>query len=316
MVSNKEKEYLPPKRNELWYSQKISELRKHLGLSQAAFAKKLGVSGAAIGQLERGESKSPSADLLGALTSMLSVNLDWLLNNEGPMLKSDQNSAGSQNNLSYEPGGLASTTSDPEATYRPEPRHYVVDDGVNSSALLYNIKTAASYLTGYQSQEQPEPDGVITLPRWLLKSGEHAVFPVLGESMEPTFFGGDYVLCRFLRPEEWASLRPETVCVVVSENRGLQLKRIKLRPSEKLIRCKSDNRQHPAFNLPYDEVLELWRFEWRLTANAANLSETVFGKVDALEDDVADLRSLVEQLIDKKELQRLDSQKGRKPSVE
>lgn len=186
-----------------------------------------------------------------------------------------------------------------------EERVVVVDQQGNTIAPIVNYSVAANYLSGYQTQEYFEHLDTLSLPPMLVKGGRHMVFPVIGDSMYPTFNAKDYVLCREVQKGDWEYINDFTVCVVVSETYGLQLKRVKVRPREGFIRCKSDNRQHRSYNIELNEVLEIWRFEWRLTACADNVTENVFMKVDNLEDSVQDLRILVEGLMDKKELQRL-----------
>jgi transcriptional regulator with XRE-family HTH domain len=60
---------------------RLKELRQ--GSSQAAFARKLGVSPSAIGQYERGE-QLPGAAFLMAVSRHYNVSIDWLLFGEGP----------------------------------------------------------------------------------------------------------------------------------------------------------------------------------------------------------------------------------------
>jgi phage repressor protein C with HTH and peptisase S24 domain len=252
-----------------------------------------GISGQGVSDLIGGKKGGPSFPVLQKmLRSYPDVNAEWLLFGEGEMLK-------------------AATTPNTSSLHSTpgvdEPRIIAIAEGDNTAAPLYNIRTAASYLGAGQSQERPEPDGVISLPTWLLRRGDHAVFPVVGDSMEPTFFAKDYVLCRFLPKTEWAHLREDTVAVVVSESRGLQLKRLTFRAGEEYVRCRSDNRQHPAYNLDLDEVLEVWRFEWRITANAHNPTEGLSERVSTVEDTLEDMRILLEQVLDKRELKRLEA---------
>jgi transcriptional regulator with XRE-family HTH domain len=298
---------------DLGISERISLIRSSFSLTAERLGEVAGVSGTAIANIEGGSSLNPGAEMLANISSKLGINLNWLILGEGPILKDEAAALMAQfapKGLTFKPGHendpFYSKPSKGSGVGKTNGPHIVaLDPNGNTAAPIYNIKTAARYITGYDSQERPEQDGILSLPSWLLKSGDHAVFPVLGDSMEPTFFAEDYVLCRFIDRAEWSNLGRQTVCVVVSHSRGVQLKRVTVRASDTLVRCKSDNRQHRSFSLDFDDVLELWRFEWRLTANAENVTETVFSKVDALEDDVSDLRSLIEQLIDAKELNKL-----------
>ena len=260
--------------------------------NQADFARRIGVRSGVVGDMFGKRRNKPSFDVLSKIVSAYpQLRVEWLLTGEGEMLKSSA------------PIKTSAVHSDQNGR---EPNVVAIAEGDNTAAPLYNIRTAASYLGAGQSQERPEPDGIISLPSWLLRRGDHAVFPVVGDSMEPTFFAKDYVLCRFLLKAEWGDLREDTVAVVVSESRGLQLKRLTFRAGEEYVRCRSDNRQHPSYNLDLDEVLEVWRFEWRITANAHNPTEGLSERVSTVEDSLEDMRILLEQMLDKKDLKLLD----------
>lgn len=58
--------------------ERIAELRRKCGLSQAALAKKLGLSTSAIAMYEQGR-REPSVAILIALTEVLGVTMDYLL---------------------------------------------------------------------------------------------------------------------------------------------------------------------------------------------------------------------------------------------
>lgn len=61
--------------------ERIAELRRKCGLSQAALAKKLGLSTSAIAMYEQGR-REPSVAILIALTEVLGVTMDYLLTGE------------------------------------------------------------------------------------------------------------------------------------------------------------------------------------------------------------------------------------------
>jgi phage repressor protein C with HTH and peptisase S24 domain len=252
-----------------------------------------GISGQAVADLIGGKKGGPSFPVLQKmLRSYPDISPNWLIFGEGEMLISSPSS-----NIS---AIHSAKTGD-------EPRIIAIAEGDNTAAPLYNIRTAANYKGDGLSQERPEPDGIISLPKWLLRNGNYAVFPVVGDSMEPTFYARDYVLCRFLPKPEWDDLREDQVAVIVSESRGLQLKRLTFRMGEGYVRCKSDNRSHPYYQLDLEDVLEVWRFEWRITSSAHNPTEGLAERVSTVEDTLEDMRSLLEQVLDKKELRQLDA---------
>jgi len=168
----------------------------------------------------------------------------------------------------------------------------------NRTVPIVNRKAAASYLTGYQTQEYFEELDVITLPPYLLRgSGQGLVIQAVNDSMEDTIFEGDYLICRLIERGQWADINDFTVCVVVTDSRGVQVKRIKNRlQRDGLLRLSSDNRRHPSFNVFADDIHQIWQVVFLLTANMPNRADTLYRKLDALEDTTTDLRELYEQL--------------------
>jgi phage repressor protein C with HTH and peptisase S24 domain len=265
---------------------------------QRRFAIQVGVAAGVVNDILGVRKSKPGFEIISKiLQAYPQVRAEWLMRGEGEMLKSAESP---KNNFVY---AAEQTPSEPKA--------YAVQEGENNGALLYNLPTAASYLGNGFSQERAEPDGIITMPTWLLRSGTYAVFPVIGDSMEPTFFAKDYVVCRFLQAADWEYLRDDTVAVIVTESRGLQLKRLRFRKGEleapNYFRCVSDNRLHQSYNIDLPEALEVWRFEWRITANDTNVTEGLNDRIARLEDGQDDLRRLVESMVDSKELRRLES---------
>ena len=64
--------------------ERLKTLRRNLKLSQASFGKKIGVSQAAIDDVESGRNKLTERNLKN-ICRVFNVNLDWLRNGEGEM---------------------------------------------------------------------------------------------------------------------------------------------------------------------------------------------------------------------------------------
>jgi phage repressor protein C with HTH and peptisase S24 domain len=172
----------------------------------------------------------------------------------------------------------------------------------NVQAPLINYKAAANYLAGYQSNEYYEELEAITLPRHMAKGTQPTKgFYLTGDSMEPTFYADDIAVCQQVPRGEWRLLKEETVAVVVSNSRGLQLKRVTMWPSLGTLRCQSDNPHSPTFDLSIDDdVLEIWRFGWLLTKRCEKANQDLQEWRRQMENEVGDLRYLLEQVVDAK----------------
>lgn len=135
----------------------------------------------------------------------------------------------------------------------------------NTTVPLINQKAAANYLAGYQSQEWFEEQENILLPSFMLKNGICYALQVNGDSMEPTLSEDDWVICRLLEPAEYSNMTDGNVYVLVSEQKGIQIKRVKNRLHQYgHIRCISDNPKHEPYELEESDLLQIWKVEWHL----------------------------------------------------
>ena len=98
-----------------------------------------------------------------------------------------------------------------------------------------------------------------SLPDYKYKVGTHRAFDVAGDSMEPTLFEGDKVVCSFLEPTLWeTSIKDNYVYVVVTRGDVL-VKRIQNRiRSDKQLTLISDNSYYEPFTVGIGDVREIW----------------------------------------------------------
>lgn len=135
----------------------------------------------------------------------------------------------------------------------------------NVTVPLINHKAAANYLAGYQSQEWFEEQDNILLPSFMLKNGICYALQVNGDSMEPTLSEDDWVICRLLDASEYNNIVDGGVYVIVSEQKGIQIKRIKNRLHQYgFFKCISDNPKHEPYEISEAELLQIWKVEWHL----------------------------------------------------
>ncbi|SHJ75068.1 hypothetical protein SAMN02745146_0066 [Hymenobacter daecheongensis DSM 21074] len=173
------------------------------------------------------------------------------------------------------------------------------DTSDNPTFSLINYKAAANYLTGYQSQEFYQKLAPVSLPRQLVGNPKQGiVLQIEGDSMAPKFQHGDYVAAVLLDRSEWPSIRDLDCYVVVSATHGVQFKRIKNRiPKYGFIRCRSDNRRHQSYNIEEENLLQLFRFVLHISPDASNPDDTLYNKVESIEERVEDQRDMYEQLM-------------------
>jgi repressor LexA len=187
----------------LTISDKISAIRKHFGYSQDALAEKLGVSGSAIGFLQQGKTKNPSADLLASMTTKLGISPAWLLTGEGPMLISD---AQALKNSPY-PAGQNNV------------QVYSTLSEIPLIALRHVSFKARASFNYAQLQRFKDSDIFDTVLHRLPPGKTEAdyadalVFDIEGDSMEPHLRDGQQVIAWPIPESKWEYLH-NTVCVV------------------------------------------------------------------------------------------------------
>ena len=98
-----------------------------------------------------------------------------------------------------------------------------------------------------------------TLPDYKYKVGTHRSFDVSGDSMEPTLFEGDKVICSYLEPTLWeSSLKNNYVYVMVTRG-DVVVKRVTNHlKEEKQVELVSDNEFYEPYRLNIGEIQEIW----------------------------------------------------------
>lgn len=98
-----------------------------------------------------------------------------------------------------------------------------------------------------------------TLPDYKYRVGTHRSFDVAGDSMEPTLFEGDKVICSFLEPTLWEnSIKDNYVYIIVTRG-DVVVKRVenKLSDQKKLL-LHSDNPYYDAYEVGINDIREMW----------------------------------------------------------
>jgi len=98
-----------------------------------------------------------------------------------------------------------------------------------------------------------------TLPDYKYKVGTHRSFDVAGDSMEPTLFEGDKVICSFMEPTLWETSLKDNYVYVIVTRADVMVKRVfnHLR-EEKKVTLHSDNSFFAPFDVGLGDIREIW----------------------------------------------------------
>jgi phage repressor protein C with HTH and peptisase S24 domain len=98
-----------------------------------------------------------------------------------------------------------------------------------------------------------------TLPDYKYKVGTHRSFDVAGDSMEPTLFEGDKVICSFLDPSLWESSIKNSYVYVIVTRGDVIIRRINnLLKEEKELELFSDNNYYDSYRIHQNDLREIW----------------------------------------------------------
>lgn len=119
------------------------------------------------------------------------------------------------------------------------------------------IKAVAGYASGYGDMDYISRLPVFQVP-FLPKDRKYRVFPIQGDSMPP-LREGTLVFAEYI--EDWQTIKSGTVCVVVTNDEGVVLKKVFNYLEEKnVLVLKSTNERYAPYPVMGQDIKELWKF--------------------------------------------------------
>lgn len=105
-----------------------------------------------------------------------------------------------------------------------------------------------------------------SLPDYKFQHGQFRCFDIAGDSMEPSLFAGDKVVCSQVDSNNfYSSIRNNHVYVVVTDC-ALVIKRVVNRIRDRrTIELVSDNSYYEPFEIPVEEIREVWHVQVKIS---------------------------------------------------
>jgi phage repressor protein C with HTH and peptisase S24 domain len=245
--------------------ERIKTYAKCIGITITEFEESIFVSNGYVNSI----SKSIGIDKISLILEKYpNLNLVWLLTGRGAMLKSQE-----------EP--LINESRDDDLITIP----------------IVDVAAAAGH--GFFNPDYTERGGEITIPAQMLskKSGNYYCGHVSGESMEPTLLNKDYIIFKYISPEEWMYITNDSICFLVDRSGISYVKRIVNRLSSKgYLLCLSDNIDkinYGDFSLYEDDISNIYLVEWKFSNNFSNpsnissvINEYYYSRLQVLEGRV------------------------------
>lgn len=130
----------------------------------------------------------------------------------------------------------------------------MVDAAGNDRIEIVPQKASMGYLSGYTDPSYIENLESISLP--FLTQGKYRAFPAMGDSMPP-FKDGTYIVAKYVEGIE--NLRKNKTYIFITQNEGIVYKRYTGK-TENALQIKSDNTFYAAYDLPLEQLVEVWEF--------------------------------------------------------
>ncbi|MFD2552419.1 XRE family transcriptional regulator [Bizionia sediminis] len=249
----------------------IRHLRHLKGLTQEVLAEDLQVTRSRISSYEEGRS-TPSIDMLIQLSNYFKIPVDILIKND--LTKSKDTSFIDIGN---------------KRVLFP-----ITVDADNENLIeVIPIKATAGYLSGYDDPEYIEQLQRIKLP--FLPSGKHRAFPIKGDSMLP-LKDGAYVVGKFV--EDRQDISSNKTYVLLTRNDGMVYKRVinKIKEANTLVLV-SDNPLYQPYEIPIEDVLELWEFTCSINTQEYDQEELKISSIITMFNSLGvELKSLEQHL--------------------
>ncbi len=177
----------------------------------------------------------------------------------------------------------------------------IVTDSQNDERIVHvPIPAQAGYASESGDPTFVQELPTYTLPDYKYKVGTHRSFDVSGDSMEPTLFEGDKVVCSYLEPTLWEnSLKDSYVYVFVTKGDVL-VKRVqnKIR-DEKCVTLISDNAYYEPYDVKITEVVEIWYVRAKISPflpSPSNVKTIIKGEMDELRKTIQNQSKVIESL--------------------
>ncbi|MEX2380038.1 MAG: helix-turn-helix domain-containing protein [Vicingaceae bacterium] len=258
-----------------FFAGNLKFLRKQKKLTQADFAKKIGINRPKVGSYEEGRAE-PNMETLQNISHFFKVKMDDLV--EVNLMENDNQP---QKDISGK--GL-----------RILP--IVVNESDKEKVSLVPAKAAAGYLNGYADPEFVEQLPAFDLPLQETQNGTYRLFQIEGDSMLP-IPSESYIIGQYIN--NWETVRDNKCYVFVTLNDGIVYKRAINKVSEKQsFELQSDNKSYDTYEVKVEEVIEIWEAKGYLTFDLPQESSSQLS-VNQLSEVVMQLKGEVERLKEK-----------------
>lgn len=215
-------------------------------------------------------------ELLRKSVDIYKINPVYIYTGEGPMFMTEED------HKSFRVLTIVTNASDDERiVHVPVPAHAGYASELTDPTFIQDLPT-------------------FSLPDYKYKVGTHRSFDVAGDSMEPTLFEGDKVICSYLEPTLWeTSIKDNYVYVVVTRGDVLVKRLTNKIKSDKQLTLISDNAYYEPFDISIGDVREIWYVRAKISPflpSPQNIQNMLMEEVKELRNTIKEQSRLISNL--------------------
>ena len=139
-----------------------------------------------------------------------------------------------------------------------------------------------------------------SLPDYKYKVGTHRSFDVPGDSMEPTLFEGDKVVCSFLEPTLWERGLKDNYAYIIVTRSDVVVRRVRnLIGESKELELIADNSFYEPYRVSLSDLREIWYVRARITPflpSPQNIQRYVQEEMSGLKETIAQQGKMISRL--------------------
>ncbi|MFK7947622.1 MAG: helix-turn-helix transcriptional regulator [Saprospiraceae bacterium] len=215
-------------------------------------------------------------ELLRKAVDIYKINPVYIYTGEGPMFMTEED------HKSFRVLTIVTNASDDERiVHVPVPAHAGYASELTDPTFIQDLPT-------------------FSLPDYKYKVGTHRSFDVAGDSMEPTLFEGDKVICSYLEPTLWeTSIKDNYVYVIVTRGDVLVKRLTNKIKSDKALTLISDNGYYEPFDINIGDVREIWYVRAKISPflpSPQNIQNMLRDEVKELQNTINAQTRLIQNL--------------------
>ena len=139
-----------------------------------------------------------------------------------------------------------------------------------------------------------------SLPDYRFKTGTHRCFDISGDSMEPTLFNGDKVVCSLIETEQWGSAIKDNFVYVIVTHTDVLIKRLRNKiKSSGIIELCSDNDFYDPIALELPDICEIWYVRVKISPfmpSPKHVRNALYKEIDEFKSTIHEQSRLISNL--------------------